>query len=417
MKVIMNINQLKKIQQVEDFLDGSQAVAFGILGNKDEAYAWIQKILEQFEYLQLNKSDKGVIIQYIMKVTNYSRQQITRLIKQYRQKGKIIRSQRTVAGFQAKYTALDALRLAKLDEVHGTLSGPATKKLCERAFNIFNQQEYERLAGISVSHLYNIRKSNGYKRQRYVYEKTKPKASNIGERRKPEPNGQPGYIRIDTVHQGDLDKQKGVYHINAVDEVTQFEIVGSVEKISENHLIPLLEYLLNAFPFQIKGFHSDNGSEYVNKDVVKLLNKLLIEFTKSRPRHSNDNGLAETKNGAVIRKIFGYSHIPQRWAGELNKFNQQYLNPYINFHRPSFFPTLRVDKKGKEKRIYKYEDMTTPYEKLKSLPNAASYLKPGITFKELDEEAYKMTDTESARQLNQARQKLFRQIFERKAAG
>jgi hypothetical protein len=50
-------------------------------------------------------------------------------------------------------------------------------------------------------------------------------------------NGKPGYIRIDTVHQGDLDGCKGVYHINAVDEVTQIEIVVSVEKISEQYFM------------------------------------------------------------------------------------------------------------------------------------------------------------------------------------
>ena len=410
----MNINELREIQQIKDFLSGSQAVAFGIYGTKDEAYIWVQKTLKQFGYLQLSKKDKGVIIQYLMKVTNYSRQQITRLIGQYREKGEIIRSQRTVNGFKTKYTAADTLQLAKLDELHGTLSGPATKKLCERGLLIFGQQELKRLATISVSHLYNLRKSNGYTRQRYVYEKTKAKKSSIGKRRKPEPNGKPGYIRIDTVHQGDMDKQKGVYHINAVDEVTQFEIVGSVEKISENHLVPLIEYLLEAFPFKIKGFHSDNGSEYVNQHVVTLLNKLFIEFTKSRPRHSNDNGLAETKNGAIVRKIFGHSHIPQRWAGELNEFNQNYLNPYINFHRPSFYPKMKIDKKGKEKKIYTYADMNTPYEKLKSLPDAETYLKPGITFDALDIEAMRMSDSESAKQLNLARQKLFKQIFERK---
>jgi len=416
MKVIMNINRLKEIQQVESFLNSSQPVAFAILGKKDEAYAWIQKILNQFEYLQLSKKDKGILVRYIMKVTNYSRQQTTRLITQYRERGKIIHAQRTTNGFQIKYTTEDALQLAKLDELHGTLSGPATKKLCERAFNIFSQTEFERLAKISVSHLYNLRKSKRYTRQRYIYEKTKPKASNIGTRRKPEPNGQPGYIRIDTVHQGDKDGQKGVYHINAVDEVTQFEIVGSVEKISENHLIPLLEYLLSAFPFKINGFHSDNGSEYVNKKVVELLGKLFVEFTKSRPRRSNDNGLAETKNGAIVRKIFGHSHIPQHWAGKVNEFNQDYVNPYINFHRPSFYAKITIDKKGKEKRTYGYDDMATPYEKLKSLPNAEIYLKPGISFEKLDKEATKISDSESARQLNIARQKLFKEIFERKVA-
>ena len=145
---------------------------------------------------------------------------------------------------------------------------------------VFGDKDYAVLSTISVSHLYNLRKSTTYCRQRRHFEKTKAKPSSIGERRKPEPNGQPGYIRIDTVHQGDLDKQKGVYHINAVDEVTQFEVIGSVEKISEQYLIPLLEKMLETFPFVVLGFHADNGSEYINKKVATLLEKLLIEFTK-----------------------------------------------------------------------------------------------------------------------------------------
>ncbi|MES9905680.1 MAG: hypothetical protein ABW168_23775 [Sedimenticola sp.] len=76
-----------------------------------------------------------------------------------------------------------------------------------------------------------------------------------------------GYIRIDTVHQGDWDGVKGVYHVNAVDEVTQFEGVASVERISERYLIPVLESLIDSFPFIIKGFHADNGSKYINRHV------------------------------------------------------------------------------------------------------------------------------------------------------
>jgi transposase InsO family protein len=94
-----------------------------------------------------------------------------------------------------------------------------------------------------------------------------------------------------------------------VDEVTQWQIVGSVEQISDAFLIPVLEAMLAQFPFRIRGFHSDNGSEFINHMVARLLNKLLIEQTKSRPRHSNDNGLVETKNGAVVRTQMGYTHI------------------------------------------------------------------------------------------------------------
>jgi hypothetical protein len=105
--------------------------------------------------------------------------------------------------------------LALMDEQHETPCGQAVKKLCERADQLLGETEYRNLSQISVSHLYNLRASLGYKKHRQVFTKTQSKKVNIGERRKPEPNGQPGSIRIDSVHQGDLDKQKGVYHINA----------------------------------------------------------------------------------------------------------------------------------------------------------------------------------------------------------
>jgi transposase InsO family protein len=157
-----------------------------------------------------------------------------------------------------------------------------------------------------------LRRSQGYQKQRRHFTKIQSRQVPIGERRKPQPNDETGYIRIDTVHQGDLDKQKDVYHINAVDEVTQFEVVCSVERISERYLIPVLTQMMAAFPFIIKGFHSDNGSEYINKHVCTLLTKLEIEFSKSRSIHSNDNALAESKNTSIVRKQFGYTHIPQK---------------------------------------------------------------------------------------------------------
>ena len=352
MNLIMNINDLKTIEQLEQFLTGTQPIAFVVASSKQDIYRDIQRTLVIFRYPVLNKASKGVVVRFLLKITGYSRQQVTRLVKQYRDTGKIERRQCTHQGFKSVYAAEDIRLLAALDERHNTLSGPATKKLCERAYTLFGQTQYQRLAGISVAHLYNLRKSKPYLRQRYTLEKTRPKVALIGERKKPQANGQPGFIRIDTVHQGDLDKQKGVYHINAVDEVTQFEVVCSVEKISEQYLIPAIEQLLVCFPFVIKGFHSDNGSEYINYKVAALLTRLLIEFTKSRSRQTNDNALAESKNGSVIRKLFGYAHIPQQWASLINTFNHETLFPYINYHRPCFFPKTVKDKNGKDKKTY-----------------------------------------------------------------
>jgi len=118
-------------------------------------------------------------------------------------------------------------------------------------------------------------------------------------RKAPKPDGRPGFIRIDSVHQGDLDGIKGLYHINAVDFETQWEVVASVDTISEVHLLPVIQQMLEQFPFEILGFHADNGNEYINQRVAQMLDKLRIEFTRSRPRRSNDNRLAETRNGAV----------------------------------------------------------------------------------------------------------------------
>jgi transposase InsO family protein len=196
--------------------------------------------------------------------------------------------------------------------------------------------------------------------------------------------------------------------------LTQYEGVATCEKISEAFLIPVLEALLQSFPFVILGFHTDNGSEYINHHVAKLLNTLLIEEqTKSRSRHSNDNAQAESKNGAIVRKHLGYSHIPQRFAAPVNAFCRDYLNPYINFHRPCLFAETITDAKGRQRKRYPYQLMMTPYEKLKSLPLAENFLKPGTDFKILDAQAGSMSDNEAAQRLNNARAILFKTICNR----
>jgi len=160
----------------------------------------------------------------------------------------------------------------------------------------------------------------------------------------------------------------------------KWEVIGCASKISERYLIPVLEAIWHQFPFPILGFHADHGSEYINHRVAKLLGKLLAEFTKSRVHRSQDNTLVEGKNGAVIRKHIGYGHIPAEHAERIHKFCAAHLNPYLNFHRPGGFATVTLDERGKRRREYKLEDYATPYEKLKSLPEAAQYLKPGTMF-------------------------------------
>ena len=331
-------------------------------------------MLIRFRYPRLKRAEKGVIRRYIGKVTGYSRSQVSRLVAEYKRTGQLKKTEYRRHRFPRKYTLSEVGLLARADELHGWLSGTATRRVMEREYEVYGHTEFWNISRISIAHLYNLRRSNTYRGIAKRFIKTKPAVSRIGERAKPDPKGQPGYIRVDTVHQGDLNTQKGMYHINTVDEVTQWEIVASVERISEAYLVPVLEIMLVQFPFIIRGFHSDNGSEFVNKTIAALLNKMLIRFTKSRPRHTNDNGLVETKNGSVIRKQLGYAYIPQRSAELINEFSKDLFNPYINFHRPCFFPVSVIDHKGKIRKTYPYNMVRTPYEKLKSLSQAESYL-------------------------------------------
>lgn len=413
MVIDMNDKQLATLAQLQAFLDGTSVVDFALAPG--ERYDFIARTVRRFGYRRLPRAGKSVVLRFLERVSGYSRQQITRLVKRGAGQlplAKRYRASRT--GFARTYTNADVRLLGATDTLHGTLSGLATRKLMERAYYLFADARYARLATISVAHLYNLRKRTGYLRYRQTWTKTRPVTIPIGERRAPAPNNQPGYLRVDSVHQGDLDGAKGVYHINTVDCVTQYEAVATCERISEAFLIPVLEALLNSFPFVIRGFHSDNGSEYINRHVTKLLNKLLIEEqTKSRARHSNDNAQAESKNGAIIRKHLGYSHIPQRFAGLVNGFCHDYLNPYINFHRPCLFAETIIDAKGRSRKRYPYKLMMTPYEKLKSLDTSEQFLKPGITFKQLDALAGSMSDNEAALRLNNARALLFKTIFNR----
>ncbi len=401
----------RTLEQVRLFVEGSAGTA-ALAPQREAAYRHIGSVLARFGYWRLGKAERGLLRRYLQRTTGLSRAQLARLIARYLAQGELRdRRQRPAKPFVRRYTREDIVLLAETDEVHGRLSGPATRKLCERAWKVFGDVRFERLAGISNGHLYNLRQTCIYTRKYVAPQRTRPVAVALGERRRPRPQGRPGFLRVDSVHQGDRDKVKGVYHLNLVDEVTQYQYIGSCQKISERYLLPLLEALLQSFPFSVRGFHSDNGSEYVNHTVAALLQKLHVgEFTKSRPRRSNDNALVEAKNGAVVRKHLGYGHIPARHGGRLDSFNRTVLSPYLNYHRPCLFPSETVDAKGRVRKRYRQQDVMTPYEKLKSLPQAESYLRPGISFVMLDAEANALSDMAAARRLNEARDALFRQI-------
>ncbi len=407
----LDVERLRNPEQVRAFLDGNEPVDFQPV-SRSEAYAFVSRMLSRFDYTRLGKSDRGLVKAFVGKATGLSRSQVTRLVGQFVKTGQVVDRRRGAPRrpFERRYTAADIRLLAEVDATLGQMAGPATRQVMRREFEVYGDIRFARLARISNGHLYNLRRSTTYRRRRTVLDRTRPTRVAIGERRPPRADGRPGFVRVDTVHQGDLDGDKGVYLINVVDEVTQFEYVGAVPAISERFLVPVLEGLLALFPFAILGFHADNGSEYVNHHVAALLAKLHAEFTKSRPRHSNDNALAESKNASVVRKWLGRAHIPQRFAPLVDRFAREVLSPALNFHRPCMFPVEHTDDDGRVRKRYPHDAVMTPYERLRSLDDAERFLKPGITFAALDETASAISDLSAMREVNRARDELFRAI-------
>jgi len=391
------------------FVAGSEEIRFEAQ-DRQQLYGWLERVLVEHEYAQQGKAARGLLRRYLAKMSGLSRAQVTRLIARYTASGRVRVTVYRRRRFPPLYTRADIELLASVDEAHETLSGPATRRILEREVQLYGRQEYARLAAISVAHLYNLRKSQRYRERLLNYTRTRPTTNSIGERRKPQPQGQPGFLRLDTVHQGDQPEggEKGVYHINAVDEVSQWQVVGSTPRISEAYLEPVLEHMLRQFPFRILGFHTDNGSEFINKTVAALLNKLLIAQTKSRPRQSGDNGLVETKNGAVIRKHIGYGYIDASHADRINDFYQEFLNPYLNYHRPCAQADVKIDEKGRKRVSYKRYQ--TPLETLSLLDKPGQYLREGLSMNALKRVAAAISDTDAARRMQQAKAKLFERL-------
>ncbi len=410
MTITMDDTQIATLEQVRQVLASPQGIAFKGT-NRAQRYAWIESVLKRFRYFELHRGEKGLVKAYLRRFSGFSRAQVTRLVAQCLREGRIRPSRSSRNRFPVKYTVADKELLAQTDNAHGRLSGPATKKILERQFKIYSDARFARLRGISVAHIYRLRQSRVYREHTQTFAKTRSVRISIGLRRKPAPQGRPGFIRVDTVHQGDLDGVKGIYHVNMVDEVTQWEIVTCVEAISEAHLTPALAAALARFPFAILNFHSDNGGEFINGTVAKLLNKLLAEQTKSRSGRTNDNALVEGKNGSVIRKHMGYWHIERKYAPLIDRFYQEHFNAYLNFHRPCAFATVTIDEKGRRRK--KYETYQTPYERLRSIKEVAEYLRKNVSLEALDKIAASQSDNEAAVAMQEARDHLFKRLGER----
>lgn len=400
MNITMDDSRLLNVTQLQEFLKGSRGVALSLVNaGLDEKYKFINSTIKRIKYTSLSKKEKRVVYLYLRKITGYKKAQLYRLMKKA-EIGKLKKSMYQRINPHKIYTGRDIKLLEKTDELHLRMSEKATLAILKRETDLFGHSEYQTISKVSHSHITNLRHSPLYISGWINH--TKARQIQIGETRKPENYGKPGSIRVDSV------SQKDVFHINTVDEITQWEIIFCVPQICEACMIPALEEIMSQYPFPIFNFHSDRGGENINYQVASLLQRLVIKQTKSRSYHSNDNALCETKNGSVIRKNFGWEHIDQKFCDKINDYYKNYFNPYLNFHRPCAFPTIEISDKGKKKKVYSVYQ--PPYEALKQITEAEKFLKPGQSFKNLDIIAYSYSDNEFAEIMRNEERKLFEEI-------
>ncbi|MGF6597621.1 transposase InsO family protein [Paraburkholderia sp. GAS448] len=416
-RMIVNLNesQIRALDQVRAVLDGTQTLDFAPAASPSKRREWVGSVLRRFRYNQLKRPHRGLVLRYLRRFSGFSRTHMTRLVQLWMLGHRLAWVKGTPANaFARRYTDEDVFTLAETEREYGRLSGPAMVVVLRRMYQVYGDERFERLQHLSASHLYNLRRSQAYRLHHTTYTKTRanPKGAAIAVRRAPAPENRPGFIRIDSVHQGNTEDQRGVYHINAVDCVTQWEVVATVPTLEREHLLPVLRDMIDQSPFRILGFHSDGGSEYINHEVARMLKEQLIDFTRSRPRHCNVNALAESRNGNVVRRQFGYAYIPAEWAKQFNAFCVDLLNPFLNMHRPCLFGTEVPDPKkpGRTRRVHRHEDVMTPLEKLASLPDAGRFLREGITLDQLQQQARSQTDVEAARQVREARERLMGKV-------
>ena len=187
---MQNLERLT-LAEMQEFLAGSRSIGFANQG-REQIYRLVERVLAAQHYGRLGKRQKGIVRRFLARLSGLSRAQLTRLMGQWLRHRRIEARQPRRRRFPRRYTPQDIALLATVDAAHEGLSGPAVRRILEREYPLFANSACVRLAHISVSHIYNLRRCRAYRSQRVVFDRTQTRQVGIAERRKPDPQGQPG---------------------------------------------------------------------------------------------------------------------------------------------------------------------------------------------------------------------------------
>ena len=387
-----HVLRIHTVEQIRGFLDGNGEVDFRPL-DRDEAHDLVRRTLLRLDYDALDRAGKGTVREYLVKATGLSRAQVTRLIGQYRETGRIEDRRRGNSGrpFAQRLHAgghptagggrRDRRPALRSRGVRG--DAPRVRGVRQRALRA-------PVAAVPVPPVHAAVEDlprAAHDRRAHPADHGTHRAPASGSTRQARLPARGHSARVDFVHvgrpqrrQGRLRQQPGRPRPLAVGG---HPVRARRRRGRHRRIRSWFPYWRRCSPPCRSSSPASTRTTVPSTSTTqspRCSTRCMSLISRGRARHSNDSALVEGKNASVVRKWLGHDHIPQRFAPQVNAFANDVLSPYLNHHHPCLFATEVRDAKRKVRRRYRRRDVATPYEKLKSLPDAARLLKPGVTF-------------------------------------
>ena len=179
-----------------------------------------------------------------------------------------------------------------------------------------------------------------------------------------------GHLELDTVsHCGGNGEGLFAYSFNLTDIGSTWVETRSVLGKGEAGIVKAFSEMSEVLPFKVLDIDSDNGSEFINRNLYTYCDARDIGFTRGRPYKKDDNAHIEQKNWTHVRKLVGWDRFdtPDSVAA-LNDLYAHELRLYMNLFQPSV-KLIRTVRKGSRK-VRRYDQPRTPLDRLAGMPGA-----------------------------------------------
>jgi hypothetical protein len=344
-------------------------------------------------YAKTTKKERGKILDEYVKTTGYHRKHASAVLSGKRQRVKrpIRRPRRDL------YTAEDARGLAQVSDIFDGINSKLLRAAMDNELEQLYQKghvdispaSYERLKHISPATMDRLRARHSPRRGAKRRGRTKPGTllkSQIPVRTWADWNeDRPGFTEMDLVaHDGGNPRGEHAWTLNFTDIKTGWTESAVVRNKAQIHVFEALRTVRGRLPFPLLGVDSDNGSEFINDELLRYCEQEHLTFTRSRQGHKNDGAHVEQKNWTTVRRFVGdlrYDTPEQlAWLNEL----YECLHLYLNF----FVPVMKLKEKvrtgSKVKRVY--DEPQTPYARALASPHVSPRAKAKLraTYKQLD---------------------------------